>query len=190
MEGRMTICNMSIEAGARAGMIRLPTPRHHHRLPQRPPLLLARRRSVGRKPFTHWSELAAPTKAPPSTANSPSTPPTSPPPSSWGTSPGEWSLVSRIHRSRPCPTRTLSEADQKNFERALEYMDLKAGTPIDEIAVDCVFLGSLHQRPHRRPPRRRLGRPRLQGRDHRSRDGLRPRLAEGQSSSSRTGRPR
>ena len=40
------------------------------------------------------------------------------------------------------PDPNASEADQKNFERALEYMDLKPGTPIEQIHIDRVFLGS------------------------------------------------
>jgi 3-isopropylmalate/(R)-2-methylmalate dehydratase large subunit len=58
---------------------------------------------------------------------------------SWGTSPG---MVTGINSTVPLPDPAASEADQKNFERALEYMDLKAGTPIEQIAIDRVFLGS------------------------------------------------
>ena len=58
---------------------------------------------------------------------------------SWGTSPG---MVTGVKSTVPLPDPTASEADQKNFQRALEYMDLKAGTPIEDIKIDTVFLGS------------------------------------------------
>ena len=45
------------------------------------------------------------------------------------------------HRARPRP-RAATEIDRKSFERALEYMDLKAGTPMEEVAIDRVFIGS------------------------------------------------
>ena len=57
----------------------------------------------------------------------------------WGTSPG---MVTGIDSTVPLPDPAASEADRNNFNRALDYMDLKAGTPIQEIAVDRVFIGS------------------------------------------------
>jgi 3-isopropylmalate/(R)-2-methylmalate dehydratase large subunit len=57
----------------------------------------------------------------------------------WGTSPG---MVTGIDSTVPMLPAEASEADQKSFERALEYMDLKPGTPMQEIAVDRVFIGS------------------------------------------------
>ncbi|MEO6802022.1 MAG: aconitase family protein, partial [Granulicella sp.] len=58
---------------------------------------------------------------------------------SWGTSPG---MVTGVKSTVPMPDPNASEADRNNFERALEYMDLKAGTPIEQINIDRVFLGS------------------------------------------------
>ncbi len=58
---------------------------------------------------------------------------------SWGTSPG---MVTGVKSTVPLPDPSASEADQKAFERALEYMDLKAGTPIEQIAIDRAFIGS------------------------------------------------
>ncbi len=57
----------------------------------------------------------------------------------WGTSPG---MVTGIDSNVPALAADASEADRNNFNRALEYMDLKAGTPMQEIAVDRVFIGS------------------------------------------------
>jgi 3-isopropylmalate/(R)-2-methylmalate dehydratase large subunit len=57
----------------------------------------------------------------------------------WGTSPG---MVTTIDATVPTLADAHSEADQKSFARAYEYMDLKPGTPIEAITVDAVFLGS------------------------------------------------
>ena len=51
-------------------------------------------------------------------------------------------MVTGVKSTVPLPDPNASEADRKNFERALEYMDLKPGTPIEEIKIDAVFLGS------------------------------------------------
>jgi 3-isopropylmalate/(R)-2-methylmalate dehydratase large subunit len=58
---------------------------------------------------------------------------------SWGTSPG---MVTGVKSTVPLADPNASEADQNAFERALEYMGLHAGEPIEEIKVDRVFLGS------------------------------------------------
>jgi 3-isopropylmalate/(R)-2-methylmalate dehydratase large subunit len=58
---------------------------------------------------------------------------------SWGTSPG---MVTGVKSTVPLPDPEASEADQQAFKRALEYMDLKPGTPIEQIKIDAVFLGS------------------------------------------------
>src|SRR6185437_3905021 len=57
----------------------------------------------------------------------------------WGTSPG---MVTGVKSRVPLADPNASEADRKAFERALEYMDLKAGMPIEEIAIDRAFIGS------------------------------------------------
>src|SRR5690348_10947678 len=57
----------------------------------------------------------------------------------WGTSPG---MVTRIDALVPSLDDARSEADRKSFARALEYMDLKPGVRMEEIAVDRVFIGS------------------------------------------------
>jgi 3-isopropylmalate/(R)-2-methylmalate dehydratase large subunit len=141
MEGRMTICNMSIEAGARAGMI----------APDATTLAYLKGRrfspsavSQDGKPAAwdeavqHWSELVTDTGAifdrELTIAAIDITPTVS-----WGTSPG---MVTGVKSTVPLPDPTASEADQNAFERALEYMDLKAGTPIEQIAIDRAFIGS------------------------------------------------
>jgi 3-isopropylmalate/(R)-2-methylmalate dehydratase large subunit len=58
---------------------------------------------------------------------------------SWGTSPG---MVTGVKSTVPLPDPLATEADRKAFERALEYMDLKAGTPIEQINIDRAFIGS------------------------------------------------
>jgi 3-isopropylmalate/(R)-2-methylmalate dehydratase large subunit len=134
MEGRMTVCNMSIEAGARAGMIAPDTTTFAY--------LKSRRFSPEGKAWDEavqrWSELATEEGATfdrELKLNAADITPTV----SWGTSPG---MVTGVKSTVPLPNPTASEADRKNFERALEYMDLKAGTPIEQIAIDRVFLGS------------------------------------------------
>ena len=134
MEGRMTICNMSIEAGARAGMVAPDEVTYSY--------LMGRRFSPeGAKwdeAVAHWSTLATDegavfdrelsidaTKLTPTVT--------------WGTSPG---MVTGIDAAVPLLDLEASEADRKGFERALEYMDLKPGTPMQEIAIDRVFIGS------------------------------------------------
>jgi 3-isopropylmalate/(R)-2-methylmalate dehydratase large subunit len=58
---------------------------------------------------------------------------------SWGTSPG---MVTGVKSTVPLADPNASEADRKNFERALEYMGLHAGQPIEDIKIDAAFLGS------------------------------------------------
>ena len=134
MEGRMTICNMSIEAGARAGMIAPDSTTMAYLKSRRfSPVDLDWKFAVAQ-----WSQLATDTGAifdRELLIDAADITPTV----SWGTSPG---MVVGINATVPLPDPNASEADQKNFERALDYMDLKAGTPIEAITVDRVFLGS------------------------------------------------
>jgi 3-isopropylmalate/(R)-2-methylmalate dehydratase large subunit len=134
MEGRMTICNMSIEAGARAGMIAPDETTFAY---------LKGRRFVPKgeawdSAVEHWRSLVTDegatfdrelnidaTKLVPTVT--------------WGTSPG---MVTTIDGAVPSPEDAKTEADKKSFTRALEYMDLKPGTRLEDIKVDAVFLGS------------------------------------------------
>jgi len=134
MEGRMTICNMSIEAGARAGMI-APDETTFAWLKGRPFAPLGAAWDVA---VTEWQKLATDPGAKfdrelviPAVELEPFV--------TWGTNPG---MVVPVTATVPDPTAETDEANRRAFTRALEYMDLKAGTPMEEIAIDRVFIGS------------------------------------------------
>ena len=134
MEGRMTVCNMSIEAGARAGMI-APDATTFTYLKGRK---FSPQHAAWEEAVAHWSTLLTDEGAVfdrELRIDAASISPTV----SWGTSPG---MVTGVASTVPVLDKAASEADQKNFERALEYMDLKPGTPIEAIQIDAVFLGS------------------------------------------------
>ena len=125
MEGRMTICNMSIEAGARAGYI----------APDDTTFAYVEGKPGAPKNFdaavAEWSQLRSDPDAEydhveiVDVANMA-------PQVSWGTNPGQ---VAAITASVPEPTN-------EDEERALAYMDLKAGTPLQDVTIDRVFIGS------------------------------------------------
>jgi 3-isopropylmalate/(R)-2-methylmalate dehydratase large subunit len=134
MEGRMTICNMSIEAGARAGMIAPDETTFAYLKGRR----FSPQGAAWDEAVAHWRTLPsdegatfdremhidAATLAPAVT---------------WGTSPG---MTTTIDASVPTLDDARTDADRKSFERAYEYMALKPGTPMEEIKIDTVFLGS------------------------------------------------
>src|SRR5580704_14394836 len=134
MEGRMTICNMSIEAGARAGMIAPDATTFAYLKDRR----FSPQAAAWDQAVQHWSELVTDPGArfdrELTIAAIDITPTVS-----WGTSPG---MVTGVKGKVPMPDPDATEADRKAFERALEYMDLKPGTPIEQIKIDAVFLGS------------------------------------------------
>jgi 3-isopropylmalate/(R)-2-methylmalate dehydratase large subunit len=134
MEGRMTICNMSIEAGARAGMIAPDATTFAY--------LKGRRFSPAGEAWdeavAHWSTLATDPGAKfdrELTIQAADITPTV----SWGTSPG---MVTGVKSIVPLADPHASESDRKSFERTLEYMGLEPGTPIEDIQIDAAFLGS------------------------------------------------
>ena len=134
MEGRMTICNMSIEAGARAGMIAPDETTFAY--------LEGRRFSPKGADWTRaveaWRQLPTDPGATfdrELTINAEDLSPYV----TWGTSPG---MVVSVTDTVPDPERGATDAERNGFHRALEYMDLRAGTPMSEIAIDRVFLGS------------------------------------------------
>jgi len=134
MEGRMTICNMSIEAGARAGMIAPDATTFAYLKGRR----FSPQGAAWDEAVQHWSELVTDTGAifdrELTIAAIDITPTVS-----WGTSPG---MVTGVKSTVPLPDPLATEADRKAFERALEYMGLHAGEPIEEIKIDRAFIGS------------------------------------------------
>jgi 3-isopropylmalate/(R)-2-methylmalate dehydratase large subunit len=134
MEGRMTICNMSIEAGARAGMI-APDETTFEYLKGRP---FAPQGDAWDEAVARWKQL-----------------PTDPgatydatvilkaeeivPQVTWGTSPG---MVTGVTSRVPDPAQMQDDGDRRAAEKALQYMGLQAGTPIEEIEINRVFIGS------------------------------------------------
>jgi 3-isopropylmalate/(R)-2-methylmalate dehydratase large subunit len=134
MEGRMTLCNMSIEAGARAALI-APDATTFAYLHGRPhaPQGAAWDQAVARWQPLFSDEDATFDRAITISANEVA------PHVTWGTNPG---MVASIYDHVPDPQRAESEESRAAVTRALEYMGLRAGTAIEEIAIDRVFIGS------------------------------------------------
>jgi 3-isopropylmalate/(R)-2-methylmalate dehydratase large subunit len=133
MEGRMTVCNMSIEAGARAGMI-APDEVTFAYLAGRPN---APKGALLDTALEAWRALATDADA---TFDTSVTIDASElrPYVSWGTNPAQ---TVAIDERVPEP-EALAAPDREAARRALRYMDLRPGTPMRDIAVDAVFLGS------------------------------------------------
>ena len=134
MEGRMTVCNMTIEAGARAGLI-APDDTTFAYLKGRPrapqgadwDTAVAQWRNLVSDPGAAYDTeivLDASQIAPQVT---------------WGTSPQD---VLPITGAVPDPAAATDEATRQSTARSLEYMGLVAGTPLTQIAIDRVFIGS------------------------------------------------
>ncbi|HMK31548.1 MAG TPA: 3-isopropylmalate dehydratase large subunit [Terriglobales bacterium] len=134
MEGRMTLCNMSIEAGARAGMV----------APDETTFAYLKGRRFAPQ-GADWEQAVARWKKLPSDAGAhydrivhidasrlaPFV--------TWGTNPG---MVVPVTGKVPDPAHAVTEADRLASQRALEYMGLAAGTRIEDIRIDRVFIGS------------------------------------------------
>ncbi|WP_242885044.1 3-isopropylmalate dehydratase large subunit [Actinomadura litoris] len=134
MEGRMTVCNMSIEAGARAGMI-APDETTFAYLEGRPH---APQGEEWERAVEYWTSLRTDDDAVfdkevviDASALTPFV--------TWGTNPGQGLPLGD---SVPDPASYGDPAQRQAAERALEYMGLTAGTPLRDIAVDTVFVGS------------------------------------------------
>src|SRR5579885_3130824 len=134
MEGRMTICNMSVEAGARAGMI-APDETTFAYLAGRP---RAPQGACFARAVERWRGLRTDPGARfdarvtlDAGAIAPQVP--------WGTTPA---MVTDITGRVPDPAEFPDEADRRAAARALAYMDLKPGTPLEGLPIDRVFLGS------------------------------------------------
>jgi 3-isopropylmalate/(R)-2-methylmalate dehydratase large subunit len=132
MENRMTICNMTIEGGGRAGMIAPDEAtfdyiRGKPGAPDRFDVAVARWRELPTDEgasFDTEVEIDASAISPMVT---------------WGTTPG---MVVQVTDAVPDPTRLDSPADREAAERALAYMDLRPGTPMTDIPLDRIFIGS------------------------------------------------
>jgi 3-isopropylmalate/(R)-2-methylmalate dehydratase large subunit len=132
MEERMTVCNMSIEAGARAGLI----------VPDETTFEYLRGRQFAPQDFDadveRWRALPTDEGAKYDRVevyNGGDIEPQV----TWGTNPGQ---VASVAKTVPHPHDMQSEDDEKAAKSALEYMALSGGTPITEIALDRVFIGS------------------------------------------------
>jgi 3-isopropylmalate/(R)-2-methylmalate dehydratase large subunit len=134
MEARMTMCNMSIEAGARAGMI-APDDTTFAYLQGRPHAAQGEEWDAA---VAYWKTLRTDDDATfdaEVTLNADELTPFV----TWGTNPGQGlPLGERI----PDPETIADEAERLSTEKALAYMGLQGGTPLREVAVDTVFLGS------------------------------------------------
>ncbi|MDT5121986.1 MAG: 3-isopropylmalate/(R)-2-methylmalate dehydratase large subunit [Acidobacteriota bacterium] len=134
MEGRMTLCNMSIEAGARAGMIAPDETTFAYLKGRR----FAPSGAQWNEAVADWRTLASDEGAQyDSTVRIDAS--TLAPFVTWGTNPG---MVVPINGCVPDPSQAQTEADSHAAQSALEYMNLAPGTHIEEIAIDRVFIGS------------------------------------------------
>ena len=134
MEGRMTLCNMAIEAGARSGLVAVDqiTIDYVRNRPFSPKgeqwdQAVTYWQTLTSDPDAHFDQkiqFRAEDIAPQVT---------------WGTSP---EMVTDINGCIPDPTQEQDSVKRAGMERALEYMGLKANTPINQIPIDIVFIGS------------------------------------------------
>ncbi len=134
MEARMTICNMSIEAGARAGMI-APDETTFDYISGRPH---APEGAAWDEAVAHWCSLRTDADAEFDTEVVIDADELSPY-VTWGTNPGQGVP---LNAAVPDPVSFDDPMERAAAEKALEYMDLASGTPLREVGVDTVFLGS------------------------------------------------
>ncbi|OGU35278.1 MAG: 3-isopropylmalate dehydratase large subunit [Hydrogenophilales bacterium RIFOXYA1_FULL_63_33] len=134
MEGRMTLCNMAIEAGARAGMVAVDQTTIDY-VKGRP---YAPKGAAWDKAVAWWNTLHSDVDAAFDRVIELDAAKIEPQ-VTWGTSP---EMVTTINDRVPNPANAPSEVKRHDWTRALEYMGLQAGTPIAEIPVDKVFIGS------------------------------------------------
>ena len=134
MEGRMTLCNMTIEAGARAGMV-APDEKTFEYVKGRD---YAPQGEAFEKAVEAWKKLPSDEGAVFDetvrlTADEVF------PQVTWGTNPG---MVTDINGKVPDPSGISDPAERESIQRALEYMGLKANVPVKDIQIDRVFIGS------------------------------------------------
>jgi 3-isopropylmalate/(R)-2-methylmalate dehydratase large subunit len=134
MEGRMTLCNMSIEAGARAGMIAPDEITFEYLAGRR----YAPRDAQWAEAVAYWRTLSSDSDAQfdrlveiDADAIAPCI--------TWGTSPG---MVVPVSGSVPDPAEVTGDAERRATQRALQYMNLEPHTKIADVTIDRVFIGS------------------------------------------------
>ena len=134
VEGRMTVCNMAIEAGARAGMIAADDKTIEY-LRGRP---FAPKGEMFDRAAAYWRTLKSDDGATfDRTVELDAARIT--PQVTWGTSP---EMVTGIDGKVPEPSQETDPVKRESMERALQYMGLNPGTPINEVRIDKVFIGS------------------------------------------------
>jgi 3-isopropylmalate/(R)-2-methylmalate dehydratase large subunit len=144
MEGRMTVCNMTIEGGGRAGMIAPDATTFAWFTdaagsdPARPGRPGAPAGADLERALAEWAQLPSDAGASFDTEVAIDASAISPQ-VTWGTNPGQ---VRAVTEAVPGPDDFETPADREAVERALHYMALEPGTPIQEIAIDRVFIGS------------------------------------------------
>ncbi|MBI0165270.1 MULTISPECIES: 3-isopropylmalate dehydratase large subunit [Snodgrassella] len=134
MEGRMTLCNMAIEAGARSGLVAVDQTtidyiKNRHFAPQG---------ELWDQAVSYWHTLVSDEGAHFDKTyhfNAADIEPQV----TWGTSP---EMVIAVNQQVPDPAAETDPVKREGMQRALQYMGLTAGTPVNEIPVDVVFIGS------------------------------------------------
>ena len=134
MEARMTMCNMTIEGGARAGMV-APDETTFAYLEGRP---FVPRGKEFDEAVDYWKSLVSDPGAKYDATVTIEADELAPM-VTWGTNPG---MVTQVTDRVPDPNSFYDPVDRKAAESALIYMDLKPGMPIEDIAIDRVFIGS------------------------------------------------
>ena len=134
MEGRMTVCNMAIEAGARAGLIAV----DQTTIDYVEGRTFAPKGELWDKAVENWANLHSDADAKfDKIVNIDAA--SIKPQVSWGTSP---EMVVAIDENIPRPEEESDPVKRESIERALQYMGLKAGMPVRDIKIDSVFIGS------------------------------------------------
>jgi 3-isopropylmalate/(R)-2-methylmalate dehydratase large subunit len=134
MEGRMTLCNMAIEAGARAGMV-APDEITFNYIKGRP---YAPKGEMFEQAVEYWKSLASDPDATYDAVYEVNIEGLGPQ-VTWGINPG---MVTDITGKVPDPTQVSDPEQRKSYERALKYMGLRPGQKITDIQLDTVFIGS------------------------------------------------
>lgn len=134
MEGRMTLCNMAIEAGARSGLVAVDQTTIDYIKDRH----FAPKGELWEQAVSYWKTLVSDVGASFDKTyhfNAEDIEPQV----TWGTSP---EMVIAVNQQVPDPDAETDPVKREGMQRALQYMGLTAGTPVNEIPVDVVFIGS------------------------------------------------